>query len=310
MRKIRSFQLGILFILINSILWGISPLIIKVALVIIPPCAFLFYRFLWVILFKFIEFIKSGREITKIYNDILNILKNKYLILSAFLFNFATLVFYFKGLYLVTPLQAGVLAAAAPLFVILPMVIAKKEKLTLKEVIGILIMLVGYIFLIIAKNTANELHINWMGVLYITMGNLVNAIAIIINKKYLNEKNRMPYEFVSSTMAFLGFWLLVKILYPDFLSINKLIVGLFNPSVLYMAVFGTLVALTFFNKAMFYLEASEAISFLYSQPLFLAIFEMILKVHSLSWDFMLGIIFLLFGIIFNILGIFKEHASA
>lgn len=300
---LKKYQIGIILILINSLLWGISPEIIKVALIIIPPFAFLFYRFVWVTIFKIWEIFTNKGNL----NGVSTVFKSPQLLVSAFLFNALTLAFYFKGLAMVTPLQAGVLAGTSPLFVIIPLVLLKKEKLTRKEILGIIIMIIGYAFLLINGHGFNNEVINWQGVLYIIIGNAVNALAIIINKKYLDEQNRVAYEFISSFMALIFFAVLLVFLLPQFLGLNWLIRGLFNCSVLYMAVFGTLIALTFFNKSMLYLEASETISFVYTQPFFLALLDLFLKIKHFNLTFGIGIFLLLFGIIFNILGIIREH---
>ncbi len=296
----RNVTKGILFILVNTLLWGISPWVIRQGLKIINPVEFLFYRFFWVTIIAFFLYKNSVEKMPLI-------IKNKKLFFSALAFNFLTLLFYFYGLSMLTAVQAGVLAGTTPLFVIIPLLILGQESMDLYEILGVVTILSGYFIVLLPGLEHNS--INYFGVFLLLMGNLLFAISVIINKKMLKEKFREAFELLSYLLALLGFGIFDIFLFimhktPILFSFSHLI----SWPVLYMAIAGSFIAVALFNKAVIYLEASEAISFSYSQPLFLLLWEIfVLHAVAISKYNLVGILLLFFGTIINIIGIYKEH---
>lgn len=292
---------GIILILINTALWGLAPWIIKQGLINIPAVVFLYFRYLIVTALFVLLYFKDLKKVA-------SVLKNKKLVVSAFLFNFVTLFLYFEGLSRVTALQGGILAGLAPLFVILPMVFTKQETLTLKEIIGISIMILGYVFILVPVS-GSSFQFDLLGTSLILLGNVATAIAIIINKKYLKIEQKKAYEFVSYFLALIGFFVLTAILHPH--NLNVFLPGnlalLFSFPVIYVAIFASLIAFSLFNSATLYLEASEAISFSYAQPVFTALLAIILGHKQVDVVFVIGLILVTIGIIYNIIGIYNEH---
>ena len=291
---------GVLFILINTFLWGISPWVIRQGLKTINPVEFLFYRFFWVTIIALFLYKNAIK-------NILVILKNKKLLFSSLAFNFLTLLFYFYGLRMLTTVQAGILAGTTPLFVIVPLLMLGQESMDLYEILGVVTILLGY-FIVLLPGLEHS-SINYVGVFLLLTGNLLFAISVIINKKTLKEQFRESFELLSYLLALLGFGILNVFLFIVHKStILFSFMHLISWPVLYMAVAGSFIAVAFFNKAVIYLEASEAISFSYTQPLFLLLWEIFaLHAVALSKYNLIGILLLFFGTIINIIGIYKEH---
>ena len=200
---------GVVYILINTFLWGISPWIIKQGLRYTVPVEFLFYRFTLVTIITLILFNKHLKGVCKL-------LKNKALIFSAVLFNFITLFLYFSGLNLTTTVEASILAGTAPLFVIAPMVLSKKEQLTIKEFVGLFIIILGYFVTLVPEIKISG--VNLIGMLLIISGNITFALAVILNKRLLTDDLRDSYEFLSYVIAMLGFGILTLLQTDKFIN--------------------------------------------------------------------------------------------
>ena len=283
---------------LNAIIWGITPYIIKPALARIPFQAFLFYRFLQVVLILFVlnpvKFLKS------LFTKKLP----KPLYLSGILFNFVTLYFFFWGLTYVSPTVGAVLAAIGPIFLVFWGIFVNKDKIERQEFIGLLFVLIGYGFLIFDNSV---IQFDWRGVVLLLLGNVAFIIATIINKRYIDEKSESVYELWSYVLAAILFGVINFFKHPDYINVFKHFAEFLSFEVLFTSIGASLAAVWAYNRALMYLEISEVSIFAYLQPFFGVLYYWFVTGASIGFATLVGLAIMLIGTIVNFLGVRHER---
>lgn len=242
-------------LLINSVLWGFSPPIIKYSLQFITPTTFLFFRYLLATLLYFPIFL--------IYkNSNHHKINVKHHLSIALLGTPLTLLPLFYGLSITNSIDSSILESSSPIFVILGGLVYLKEKVTPKEWLGTIIALSGSLFLIsqpaISSGTNNQ---TILGNLLIVLSNIIWASFLLLSKK--DHTDPVYLSFFSYLLS-VPFFLFVSLISNNHLSLHPLSM----PGVFYMAVFGSITAFWAYQKAQQYVEASEAAIFSYLKPVF------------------------------------------
>jgi len=285
-----------LALLTSAILWGLSPPLIKLSLNYVTPVTFLYYRFWIVTLLLIIPFII---RILKLRPNPKDLLKYLYLGILATPLNLYLL---YLGIQKTSATDASILGILSPMLVVLGGVIFLKEKISRNEKIGLFITLLGAFITIAQPFFENKTSFtqNILGNLLVVLGCLTWAAFTLISKR---QKNQHLDPFLLTASSFLtGYLLFIPLfsLQPPPLT-PDLIAAL--PGILYMAIFGSIVAYFAYIYGLSKVEASEASIFTYLQPLFAIPVAMILLGDVLTLPLILGA--LLIG-----LGVFvSEHKS-
>ncbi len=269
-RKTKQRSLAYFYLLINTLVWGASLVIVKPALNLVTPNQYLLYRFFFASAFSLPTLIYYLPKI-----------KNKKQVISKIiplelLGTTLALWLLYTGLDKTTALEASFLVTTTPIFVTLFGVFFLKEQLEKHEVIGLTTAFIGTILLIflpiiIQQQTLNNISI--VGNLLIVAQNIATASYFILAKKYYQK---LPKLFVVSLSFLIGFFsfFIINLVSLDFFIITLIkqsYLNLSQPIVLtaslYMAIFGSIIGLTTYIKGQALIETSEAVLFNYLQPL-------------------------------------------
>lgn len=244
-------------LLLNSALWGFSVPIIKYSLQFTTPPQFLFYRYLLatLIFFPFFLYYKAKVKHQKI--------NHKHHLILALLGTPLTLLPLFYGLMASTAIESSILESSAPIFVVLGGLIYLKEKVSLKEWIGIGISLLGTLYLSLYPIFGNGLNtLSVKGNLLIILSSIIWASFLLFSKKdHVNPVYLCFYSFLLSIPFFLT--LALSAPKPAF-DISPLAL----PGIFYMAICGSIIAFWAYIEGQKRIEASEAAIFSYLKPAF------------------------------------------
>lgn len=250
-------------LLLNTLLWGFSPPIIKMALDYTTINQFLLGRyFLASLLFLPIYFFSQNKQ------KRLRHANWPLLIFLGLLGTPLTLIPLYAGLKLTTSIEASILTATGPLLIILGGYFFLKEKITQNEKLGLLIALFGTFVLIAAPILFDgvDLKFSLLGNLLILLSNLIWTVFLLIVKKLKTDANQIS---LVSYLVSLPVFLFLVFLEPASVIAKT---NFWHPTallgIIYMAVFGSVVAFWAYAKGQEDIEAGEASIFTYLQPLF------------------------------------------
>ncbi len=272
------------------LIWAASWIFIKVALREIPPYSLAFLRFSLAspILF-IIALFKEGKENMKVR-------LNELPIYSILALSGVTLLYVteFTALKYTTAINASILINASVIFIALLAFFFLGEKLRRKEWTGIIISFVGAA-LVVSNGSLKFFHEStFIGDILIMVSAIFWAIYSIVGKKFLETREPLvvtTYAFVLGTIFLLPFSL-----YEGVTSVVTRIsmVGWF--SVIYLAVFCSVFAYVVWYQAIKEEKASKVAVFLYSIPLFTALFANIFLGERITIYMLLGGALVIYGV--------------
>ncbi len=256
MPRSKNRFIAYLILLINTAIWGLSSPIIKYAFQFTSPLQFLFFRYLIAAaVFLPIFLLYRSRHQVKIHH--------LQTVILAFIGTPLCLIPLFYGLNQTTALEASILEASSPIFTIVMAVIFLKDKLQSKELKGLLIAIAGTAMIALEPIITGHNHVQLSveGNLLIIISNIAWTIFLLLSKKYKTDPVYLSfYSFVISIPIF---FLLICSQNNSFsLDLRAL------PSILYMAIFGSIIAFWTYLEGQKRIEASEAAVFTYLKPLF------------------------------------------
>jgi drug/metabolite transporter (DMT)-like permease len=196
------------------------------------------------------------------------------LTLIALLGSSINLGFLFYGYNYTTALDASLLSATSPIFIVFASMYFLKEKVTKREKIGLLIAFLGTLAIIFQPLADNKILFreNILGNILIVIANIAGVFYVILSKYGLKHK----YDPLTMTFYtfFLGFITLLPLAAIQAGSLPSLISMIADSSVqthlgvLYMALVSGSLAYYLYQRAQKTIEASEAALFSYLSPLF------------------------------------------
>ncbi len=276
-----------LALLITAFLWGLSPPIIKYTLGFTTPFTFLFYRFLIASLILTLPLILRIRKIKPSLKDI-----GKYLILG-FLATPLNLGLLFWGIQKTSAIDASLISIISPMLVILGGVFFLREKVTGNEKLGIGLILLGTMITIIQPLFAGgaDEGKNLLGNGLVFLGALDWAAFVLLTKK---QKLLDPF-ILSSSSFLIGLVSFLPIVTFNFELLTFNLNAIYG--VLYMALFGSVIAYFTYVYGLSKIEASETEVFTYLQPIFAVPVSVLFLGEKLSLPFLAGLLFMGIGVI-------------
>jgi drug/metabolite transporter (DMT)-like permease len=249
---------GTLLVILTAIISGISIVVNKFFVVRIDPLLLTSLRgFSIGIIFLIISL-----YFTKI-NKLNKVKKSswKYLILIGIIGGGLAFWLFFTGLKITTAGRAAFLQKTLPIYAIILAFIFLKEKITKKQLIAILIMIIG-LFLIESTNISYEFRIGNMLVLGAT---ILWAVENTISKKVMNEKENN--WVVTFSRMFFGSLLLFSIILIS--GKTSLILNLNSEQIIYIIISGSLLFLYVFTWywGLKYINLSKASTILLIAPI-------------------------------------------
>ncbi len=254
-----------------------------------------FFRWFFVLLILSPYIIINHKKLIKIFK------KNPYLYtLFALLGVSAYNTFVYFGLDYISATNALLINSSTPIFIILLSAIILKTKITKIQVLGVVLSTIGVIFLIL-KGDINAL-INLEFSLY-DLWIILACISWAIYSIYLKYKPKeiSAFDFLS-IITFIGvLFLFLIILFFDFkLEYIFLKDDSVLYSLLYMAVFPSILSFYFWNIATVEVGANKAGQFTHLMPIFGSFLAFLFLDESLEFYHLIGVLFIALGIYLSI----------
>ncbi|KKR11962.1 MAG: hypothetical protein UT39_C0001G0017 [Candidatus Woesebacteria bacterium GW2011_GWA1_39_21] len=282
--RLKSYTL----LLVVAAIWGIAGPVIKYTLPNFPPMVFLTYRFfistllmlpiVWVFKPKFLY---SKREIVM-------------LTAAGLLGSTLNLGLLFLGIEKTTVLDAIIIGNTAPIFVVIGGMYFLKEKISKKELAGIIVTFFGTLIIVVQPlfegNLFNSQAI--VGNLLIVAANIAWVFYVIITKTELKHRvdnlTMTTFTFLIGFLTSLPFALLQTKGAVNLLLMVSAAPLLSHLGVWYMAVLSGSLAYFLYQEGQRKIEASEATLFGYLSPLFAAPLAIFWLKETLSVPFIIG----------------------
>ncbi len=284
-----------LLLILTAAIWGIAAPVIKVTVAILPPFSFLFWRFLLTSLIFLPFFLWRVKKEKETLTSLLP------LIPLGFLGVPATLVFVFLGFERTSAMDGVVIAALAPIFIVIGGVLFLQEKVGRLERIGLILAIAGTITIVAQPILENGFLAsqNLTGNILILISDFIWTAYVILSKEEF--KRHSPF-IITAVSFFVG---LVTIL-P--LTLLEQQVNIFNFQsliiesgafwgLLYMILLSSVVAYFTFQWGLSLIEASEATLFAYLQPIFAAPVALFWLGEKISFPFLLGAAIITLGVL-------------
>lgn len=291
MRLTPTYKKAYTLLIINSFLWGIAPAVIKTGINLIHPFIYLFYRYVIVSIPVLIYIIWKG-NLRKSFK----ILKNPKYLLTMLCTTPLPLICIFIGMMYTTSIVAAVASAFSPVIAAILGARLMKEKVTKNEKIGTIIAFIGIILMSLTHQESNPipLYQQIIGVLLIMTNSFIWVLGGIFYKK-ADPKDRDLLN-LNSYFISVPLFLILSLLFRLSLSTSDIPTVAWN-SIIYMAVPGTLIAFTAYQKAIELIEVSEANMFAYINPLFAIPAGIIIAGEQLELSMIFPLILIAIGII-------------
>lgn len=284
-----------LLLTITAAIWGVAAPVIKVTVAVIPPFAFLFWRFLLTSLIFLPLFLWRVKKEKETLTSLLP------LIPLGFLGVPATLVFVFLGFERTSAMDGVVIAALAPIFIVAAGILFLKEEVNRLETVGLALAVAGTIVIVTQPLLGNGLFAsqNLKGNLLILISDFIWTAYVILSKEEF--KRHSPFV-ITAVSFFVG---LVTILpltlfeqQENIFNFQSLIIesgALWG--LLYIILLSSVVAYFTFQWGLSLIEASEATLFAYLQPIFAAPAAIFWLGEKISFPFLLGAAIITLGVI-------------
>jgi drug/metabolite transporter (DMT)-like permease len=288
-----------LYLLLNTLLWGAALIIVKPAFDTTTPFRFLFYRFLLASVLCIpilVHFYKKGLISFKVIRTVT---------LVELIGTTLNLGLLYLGVARTSAIEASLITTTAPIFTILLGIFLLKERQEKREWLGLVLSFGGMILLTLLPaltHGAISYHLSLLGNLLIIGANIAESTYYITAKKAYKKLPKLMIAsigFVVGAISF-GFLSLWEVGWSTTTLITDARVELSTVNVLipvvYMAVFGSIIALTAYIKGQDIIEASEASLFRYLQPaVYLPLGVIFLKepVYPLQ---LVGLVLILLGV--------------
>jgi drug/metabolite transporter (DMT)-like permease len=279
-----------IYLIILSIIWGSSFILIKKSLLGLTP-----YQL------GALRTIITGVILLAVgYNKLKNIAKNKWkwLIISGFLGSFFPAFFFAIAETEIDSAVASILNSLVPLNTILLGFAVFKIASTRRQILGVIIGFIGTAILILKGSELNP-NQNYLYAGFVIASTLMYATNINIIKRYLQDVK--PLAIAAGNYVFIIIPALIVLIYDDFFSQATFDNPMLLEAILYvtiLSVFGTAIAKVIFNKLV-----------QISTPVFASSVTYIMPIVALIWGVLDGEAFSLLQALAALLILFGVYLS-
>lgn len=208
--------------------------------------------------------------------------------------------FIYFGLDYITATNALLINSSTPVFIIILSSIILKTKMTKIQVLGVLLSTIGVVYLILKGDIEALLNLEFTRYdLWIILACISWALYSIYLK--YKPKEIKPLDFLS-IITFIGVLILflICVIFDFkfdylFLTEEKILYSL-----IYMAIFPSIVSFYFWNLATVEVGANKAGQFTHLMPIFGSILAFIFLKESLEFYHLVGVVFIALGIYLSI----------
>ena len=278
---------------VMAVIWGIALPLVKPALNFVSPYQFLYFRYL--IAAPLLLPVLFGYAF-KLKLSLPTYLK---IIALEILGTPIALPILYQGLKLTSGLEASLLGAAGPLFTVLGGVIFLKEREEKREWRGLALSFLGTSLLVfepILTGRNHTLGFSLLGNLLILGHNLLNTAYLLLAKKLYKKLPKLFVCSLSYPVALISL-LIILLVSGQSTAINLLTIPSVALASGYMAILGSIVALTLLLYGQNLIEVSEASLFTYLQGIIAIPAAWILLSEIPTWPMGLAILLIASGVI-------------
>lgn len=282
---------------ISAAIWGGSIPVIKITLNYLPPFTFLFFRMLLACAIVFPFFIKEIKKHHYHRSDL------KSLVLVSLFGQTLNLSFGFVGMSRTTAFEAIILSSLVPIITVFGGVIFLKERLTPKEMIGILTVMVGVSITLVPS--ISELlkgeSVHFIGNSFLLLSGVFWTSFVLTSKKLLDKYS--PKELTIFGL-FVGLLTFAPVMVWEQFShpATPLSLLLAFPGIMYVAIGSSIIAYSLYEFGLNRLEASETDIFEYLIPIFAFFPAYILFRERFTPTFIIGASILVIGVLISSFG--------
>lgn len=259
-----------LLLILATALWGIGSPIIKNSLFYIRPFEFLFWRFLVVSVLSLPFFIKYLKDNPLSLPSVYKIL------ILGFFATVLNIGLGFMALDKTSVVEVAIIGSLNPIFVAIASAWILREKLSRNHRFGIALAVAGTVVAVakpLIYSPGNHVLENLTGNILVIGAGITWIGFVILSKKWEGEYLK-PFHIVviSSYLGTISFFLFSWIAYSSLPTSILTLPIQATRGILYMAIFGSLVAYTAYTKALTIIPTSRAdvfnyLSHLWSIPL-------------------------------------------
>ena len=280
---------GYLYLLITFFCWGSIYVVSKYALAVMGPVTVSFCRYLVsvVYLYGILKWKGGHKKIAKEHWP--------YLLILGGLGYFAAIILQLGGTALLSGSLASLINSLNPVMISILAAVFLKEKITWKNVLSIVVSLIG-VYIILGNGS---MQINPLGILLSAGAVILWSAASVSIRKISGYYDPVQIALYGMCIALL-FNIPAAVLENIFMTqSHPTAVALL--SCLFVAVFGTAVAHTCWNKSLQLLSASTCSMFYPLQPLVSAVLGVLLLHEVITWQFVVGAVLICSGIVITFL---------
>jgi len=278
---------------LNVLFWGIAPILIKTGVMRVPPAVFLYYRFAIVVALTipFIFLLKKVLHLPKKASAYWE------LGLLGLISNPLNLLILFYGVRYTTSAASSIIAALAPMVILVGSALFLREKISRREIIGVFLALIGTLFVVLETPSQASASNPLLGNMLVLSYNIIWAMAVLWMKKRAQTYHPFLIGFSGWLVGLITCGLLVLFLHPSYFIPQTVFSDV--PAMIsigYMAVFGSLVAFTAYQVAQKFLDASEVGILTYLQPVVTLPLSIYFMHEKIGFPGLVGIALLILGV--------------
>ncbi len=290
----------ILSVTLAMVFWGITFVVYKFANLSFNPFAIIFIRLVISMPFLFGFAALSGRLMKIKRKDI------KWFFLLAFFEPFIYFLGEVFGITLVSSTVAAIIISTIPLFVPIAAYFILRERMSLTNIMGLVLSFIGVIMVVMASE--GRISGNIHGILLMFVAVFAAVGYTILAKRLLADYNGIiitAWQSSIGALFTLPFFLFFEVGKIDFAAIQKESIW----AILYLGVFGSGICFMLFTTAIRSLGASKANVYANLVPVVTAIVAFFVLNESMPVAKILGILIVLAGLFLSQLTSGKESSQ-
>lgn len=281
------------YLLIATFFWALGLIIGKFCSAEMPALTLTCLRYLIAGIGIAIVYYYKNRELKVEKKDLF------YLVMLSFWGIVLNGVFFFYGIKITSSVNTAIISSTTPMIVCILGFIFLKEKITKKNILSVIVSILGIIFLLINGDLSRLLNITFnKGDLIILGAVISNSIYIVGSKKMIKKYNTqkiLAYVFLITSLILSPSLIFERNLYTLGRVSTKAILSL-----LYMAIFSSLFAFLLQQKGIEKLGAIKVAVYTNLIPIYSIILSSIILNETISFIQIISMCFVLLAILINL----------
>ncbi|MBN1618996.1 DMT family transporter [Candidatus Dojkabacteria bacterium] len=293
-----------LALILSELIWGASIPLAKLIYEDISAFQYLFLRYMFATPIVIIIILRNIKKIKLSLNKLI-------IVLAVESIAAVNTVLLYIGLEFVSSIESSLIVQARPVFVTIAGILFLKERQEKHEWLGLLLSVLGTLFVLVAPLVGSNIqnNVSIVGLVLIILTNFIYTLTTILLKKFYTN---IPQILISNLHILLGFIICFLYLFAknDLPSISALAGDHVFPVLLFTSIFGLVIALSLSYYGINKIEASEAVLFMYLEPLVYIPLSIFLLGESFSIAQVVGLILIVLGVFWGARRINSKNTSS